>query len=265
MKDYEVAKDETGRNKEIDMTLMHGKCVVREPSPDDDIDDEESRENQKVYICRYKLIKHTSYKLVPIGYKPENLDQFLQESHKGKKNRTRHADVVPDDRHDEAADAITEDLSKVKMTVTPVKIVKGKVQKVPRTAANNGDKDDDGDDCGGSPPKRAKKVAERSGRKSRAHSPMVVSETPTQRANGGDDSDDSKESPSKRAKNNVNDDMAQGASTTRSSMRRRASIRKNLNDSFMAKDDDAAVADDDMANYEVTSNEHDGLKLKIKK
>lgn len=234
----ELVLDCSEQPQTIDKKQMLSKCKVRMQSPDDT--NRESRENHDVYICRYKLIRKTKYVLLPIACKTD----------------VRSNNDSSNDNHNiQAANEAAQQLTKMQI-VSP--IVNGKVETSKRSAnghihANNDDSDDDE-----SPSKRVKRNKEKNCptiSHSNLNDIFPANENGNDQSSNGCNNEDaySRESSESRTKRSASD---------KNLKQRGASIRKNLNESFLANEQ---TADDEanMSIYEITN--HDSLKMKIKR
>lgn len=214
--------------KEVPLKSIASKCTVIERRATDNISTilkahKETRENHDVYICRYRLVKQSSYVLLPIKWIAcDAIEQRRTEVKKGQKNGIIYADEqITYESDDPLADhhfeAATTQLANMQLQVSPLKILnQNSVQKIKR------------------PAQQESAVKER-----------TVNED-----------DDSKGSPNKRKRNERNV-LDSPVTTGTTPSRRQASIRKNLNDSFLADDD--ATNNEDV--YKITKT--DDLKMKI--
>lgn len=194
----------------------------------------ETRENHDIYICRYKLIKQTTYVLMPVSWKAEGIDERTELARHREVNNVQCADeqneYAPDDP---LADHHYELVAHDSRLVSPIKIINKTVHKAKRPSPEN-----------------------------------------YQRSNigNGDDDDDSvyTSSPSKRSKreNEMNGNYLQSSPKTTGTPHssKKHGVRKNLNSSFTnsaANDSDANENMPDVPQYKAQLIDEFGIKLKI--
>ncbi|XP_055311116.1 origin recognition complex subunit 1 isoform X3 [Sitodiplosis mosellana] len=213
-------------SKNIDLSLICGKCMVFKAHENDSIADILQR-NRKLhpmaYVCRYKLVKETIYKLVPVSWQPG-------EEEEAERNSGEMTDMEcytdTEDQASEAMPSLNESLDKIieQLNSTSVEPKKS-VQKATRTQNQT---------------------------------------SPNKRASPDAGKDNEEVSPSKRNKLTGNSNY--GTPGTRNgkyespAQKQMSKIKKNLNDSFTE-----ALQDHPSSPYETTMNPKEPLKLTFSK
>lgn len=160
--DHEVVENGVTSDN-IDKKSILCKCKVIPAYPRDPVvtilGTHQSRKKE-MYVCRFKLVKRTVYKLQPISWTREELnseDDIDETCTEGETDGPDLSDVLRNIRLSERKRERSEnDENPSKLTVTPIKILNGdSVHKVKRSAKVN--------DVEVSPTKRARRVVERNG------------------------------------------------------------------------------------------------------
>lgn len=175
----EVVDDWIAGVKEVPLKSIASKCTVIERKATDDSSTifkahKETRENHDVYICRYRLVKQSSYVLLPIKWIAcDAIEQRRTEVKKGQKNGIIYADEqITYESDDPLADhhfeAATTQLANMQLQVSPLKILnQNSVQKIKRPAQQESAVKErtvnEDDDSKGSPNKRKTKRTECAG------------------------------------------------------------------------------------------------------
>lgn len=165
--DYEVVEIGTTSDN-VDKKLILCKCKVIPANPNDSIGTilgTHPSHKKEMYVCRFKLVKKTVYKLQPISWTREELnseDDIDDTCTEGETDGPDLSDILPlqdiqlsGRRRKTANHANDSDENRSKL-VSPIKIMNGdSVHKVKRSANVN--------DVDVSPTKRAKRVVEQNG------------------------------------------------------------------------------------------------------
>lgn len=141
--------EESSQN--IDSKLICGNCVVFKARENESVKDIlQQTKYPMAYVCRYKLIKKTSYKLVPVSWKPgeeearnsgemTDTDFYTDTEDQANENvislsesiNLLHLSLTND--NEKSNGKSNEKSTTNSQVVTPIKIVKNTVQKVART------------------------------------------------------------------------------------------------------------------------------------
>lgn len=172
MNDQEVIEDGDNLQSVPRKTIL-SKCTVINADRHDSAaatlrKHKETQENHDIYICRYKLIKQTTYVLMPVSWKAEGIDERNELARHRNVNNVQYADeqseYAPDDP---LADHHYELVKNNSRRVTPIKIINNSVQKSKRPSPENYEKSHigigDDDDEYTSPTKRSKQENEMNG------------------------------------------------------------------------------------------------------
>lgn len=186
MNDQEIVEDEkTVRsiankcitNKCTVINVDHRECVATALNRQKH---KETRENHDIYICRYKLIKQTTYILMPVSWKVGDIDERRERPRSREPKNIQCTDEQSENAVDEPFAGNNNEPMNDERRVTPIKIINNSVQKMKRlstperssppkrsspsnneTAENDYAGIDDGIDV--SPTKRSKRENETSG------------------------------------------------------------------------------------------------------
>lgn len=131
-------------SKNIPIGAIFNKCIVFKAHENESVDEIIQSYNKvdkmQSYVCRYKLVKETIYKLVPVSWQPgeEELRQTTEFSDLD--DRNIYTDT---DDQSEAVCDLNETINQLQISlmntsdtsplVSPIKIVKNTVQKLPRS------------------------------------------------------------------------------------------------------------------------------------
>lgn len=265
MSDQEVIEDGRNFDEQVPLTAVCGKCqIVNIPeneSVSTALKKHKSSENEKMYVCRYKLVKQTSYMLLPVRWTKQ--DDQKTTSKTEKKNKTKSAsrqkeignDVDEQDPNDPLADHHFELVDQSNQVsdderhrlVSPIKIVNNSVQKVNRA-----------------------KDHRRSARKD------IISDQRDRESVQNDESNDEECSPSKRSKRdemNANYLTESPVEPIRqvTQIQRKSTVRKNLNTSFkdvsLIEEDSGAEELEVGHTYNIVErkSEEKGMRITFKK
>lgn len=163
MHDQEVIEDAHGQVQTVHINQIVSKCSVINADPSDFHaatlkQHKETRENGDIYICRYKLIKQTTYVLMPVSWKADGIDERRELPRNKTLKNTQQLDEQSEyESDDPLADHHYEYIDNADRLVSPFKIIGNSVQKMKRSSPQKNDENDI------SPSKRSKRNIETNG------------------------------------------------------------------------------------------------------
>lgn len=124
---------EDGRkSNNIQLSTICGKCMVIKAHENDSVIEilETNQKYQMAYVCRYKLVKETIYKLVPVSWQPGEEEGTMTDNENCTDNEDCPDMVSLSAVIDELHLSLTSNKDDTALVVSPIKIVNNSVQKV---------------------------------------------------------------------------------------------------------------------------------------